>query len=66
MVRIIPNAPFIPFKKDCGGLSTKLMIWLLCNYAVICGTSLYEANYPRALYWFAAFLITSSVVWMGK
>lgn len=46
-------------------MSTKLMIWLLCNYTVICGASILERNYPRALYWFAAFLITSSVLLMG-
>ena len=46
-------------------MSERLMIWLLCNYSVICVFALYEGNYPRALYWFAAFLITSSVLWMG-
>lgn len=47
-------------------MSTKLMIWLMCNYVVIGGISLFEGNYPRALYWASAFLITTSVLWMGK
>jgi hypothetical protein len=47
-------------------MSTKLMVWLLCNYAVICGFSLYEKNWPRAGYWLGAFIITGSVIWMTK
>ncbi len=41
-----------------------LMLGLLGIYAVICCTFLYEGNWPKAMYWFGALTITSSVVWM--
>lgn len=42
--------------------STNLMVWLLCNYAVICIVSVWEKNWVRATYWLGAFLITGSVL----
>ena len=41
-----------------------LMVFLLCIYALTCMAFLWEGNYPKALYWAAAFLITTSVLWM--
>lgn len=46
--------------------STFLMRGLLVCYLIICGTCLFERNFPKALYWFAAALITSSVLWGMK
>jgi len=43
--------------------STVLMQGLLVVYAVIMAASLYEGNYPRALYWLSAFGITTAVLW---
>jgi len=41
-----------------------LMIGLVCAYAVVCATFLYEGNFPKALYWLGALIITASVLWM--
>ncbi len=46
--------------------STFLMQCLLVAYVVIMITCLFEKNWPRALYWFAAATITISVLWGFK
>jgi len=43
--------------------STWIIVVLLVFYAVLSGVSLWERNYPRALYFFAAILIQLAVVW---
>lgn len=45
--------------------STLLMTLLLVVYVVIAGVSLFEGNYPRAVYWVSAASLTASVLWMG-
>jgi len=45
-------------------MSTLLMKFLLAVYFVIFLASLFEKNFPRALYWLSAFGITVSVMWM--
>jgi len=45
-------------------MGDSLMIFLLCFYAVIALAFAWEGNYPKALYWVGAFIITSSVLWM--
>lgn len=47
-------------------MSTLLMKCLLVVYFIIFIASLVEKNYPRALYWFSAGLITSSIMWGMK
>lgn len=46
--------------------STILMKCLVVAYFVIMATCLFEKNWPRALYWFAAMTITISVLWGMK
>jgi len=47
-------------------MSTVLMKCLIGAYITIMITCLIEKNYPRALYWFSAGLITTSVLWGMK
>ena len=47
-------------------MSTILMKCLIRAYITIMITCLVEKNYPRALYWFSAGLITTSVLWGMK
>jgi hypothetical protein len=54
------------YKEREGMNSTFLMRTLLVVYFVIFFLALGERNYPRALYWFAAGLITLSVLWGMK
>lgn len=44
--------------------SGMMMKGLLVFYAVIAAVCLYERNYPKALYWFSAGMITASVLLM--
>ena len=44
--------------------STRLMLWLILNYAVIAAASAHERNWARVLYFVAAILITLAVMWM--
>lgn len=37
--------------------------FLMCMYVLNTLNWLIERNYPQALYWFAAFLITLAVTW---
>lgn len=46
--------------------STMLMKSLVVVYIVITIACLVEKNYPKTLYWFAACLITISVLWGMK
>lgn len=46
--------------------STILMRGLLVAYLVIMTTCLFEKNWPRALYWLSAAMITTSVLWGMK
>lgn len=43
--------------------STAIMKCLLVVYFVICVACLFEKNWPKALYWFSAAMITTSVLW---
>lgn len=43
-----------------------LMLFLICVYAVTAATFAWEGNYPKAMYWVGAFIITASVLWMGE
>lgn len=55
--------------RDKGGVgmnSTILMKCLVVAYTVITITCLCERNYPKALYWFSACMITVSVLWGMK
>ena len=47
-------------------VSVIMMKCLVLVYIIICGTCLLEHNWPKALYWFAAGLITTSVLWGMK
>lgn len=44
--------------------SSMMMKGLLVFYVLIAGVSLYERNYPKALYWISAGMITTSVLLM--
>ena len=44
-------------------VSTKMMLVLIAQYAVICVLALCEGNHPRAMYFFSAGLISVSVLW---
>jgi hypothetical protein len=46
-----------------GMLSDKIMFGFLVAYFILAVICLFERNYPRALYWTAAGLITVSVLW---
>jgi len=46
-------------------ISTRLMLWLILNYAAIVVAACLERQWPRALYFFAATLITLAVLWMS-
>lgn len=46
--------------------SSLLMLGLIAEYVVIAMVAAYEQNWPRVLYWVAAGLITSSVLWGMK
>jgi len=41
-----------------------LMFVLVGFYTLTCLVFLTEGNYPKALYWFSAGMITVSVLWM--
>lgn len=41
-----------------------LSYFLLCIYFVTSLVFFSEGNYPKALYWFGALIITSAVLWM--
>jgi len=43
---------------------TNLMFVLMGFYTLICAVFLVEGNYPKALYWFSACMITVSVLLM--
>lgn len=43
--------------------SAIMMKGLLVTYFIISVMCVVEKNYPKALYWFAAGLITFSVIW---
>lgn len=45
-------------------MSTTMMTVLIGVYAVIAVASAFELNWPRALYWCGAIIITWSVLWM--
>lgn len=46
-------------------ISTHLMLGLIAAYAVISLASLLERNWPRALYFVGAIVISVAVLWMG-
>ncbi len=46
--------------------STGMMQCLVVAYTAICLTCLWERNYPKALYWASACMITVSVLWGMK
>lgn len=46
--------------------STLLMKLLFVAYIIIMCVSLVERNYPRALYWFGAAVLTVAVLWGTK
>ncbi len=46
--------------------STGMMQFLVVAYTAICLTCLWERNYPKALYWASACMITVSVLWGMK
>ena len=43
-----------------------LMKGLLVFYIFVCAVCICEKNYPRALYWFSAGLLTFSILWGMK
>ena len=43
--------------------STRMMVFLICCYALTAGLSGYEGNWPRVLYWISAAGITVAVLW---
>lgn len=45
-------------------ISSLLMAALIGVYLVIAVVAATEANWPRALYWVAAAVLTGSVLWM--
>ena len=45
-------------------LSGGLMLGLIVFYLVVVVVSAWEGNWPRALYWTGASLITTAVLWM--
>jgi len=45
-------------------LGRSLMLFLIVFYAIVAGVFLFEGNYPKALYWVGACIITSSVLMM--
>jgi len=47
-------------------ISDKVMVGFLIAYFLLSIVCLFEKNYPRALYWVSAGLITSSVLWGMK
>jgi len=47
-------------------LTSKTLMMIMTVFStMIFGCSMYEKNYPQALYWFAGALITLSVLWMN-
>lgn len=42
--------------------STLIMKGFLVQYLICAGVCVYEKNFPRALYWFAAALLTISIL----
>ena len=46
-------------------ISTGMMIALAIIYAAIVLAAIMERNWPRALYFVGAILITVSILWMG-
>jgi hypothetical protein len=46
-------------------MSTTLIKLLLVAYVIIMGFSLYEGNYPRALYWLGASILQVSILLMS-
>ena len=44
-------------------MSRGMMISLIGVYVLICIVALFEKNYPRALYFFSAGLISVAVLW---
>ena len=47
-------------------MSDTMMKGLLVIYFLISAVCIYERNYPRALYWTSAGMITLSVLWGMK
>ena len=43
--------------------SSRLMIFLCIQYAIIIAFALRERNYPRAMYWLCAIGINLAVLW---
>ncbi len=46
--------------------STRLMLWLIANYAVITVASIVERRYARALYYVGAIVISFALLWMTE
>lgn len=46
--------------------STLLMKILFVSYILIMFVAFHERNYPRALYWFGASVLTVAVLWGTK
>lgn len=46
--------------------STWIMKAFLVQYVICAAVCLFERNYPRALYWGAAALLTVSILWGMK
>lgn len=44
-------------------ISTIMMRILIIEYVIIGGVCLFERDYPKALYWWSAGLISFSVLW---
>ena len=47
-------------------MSVIMMRSLIVVYSIICLTCIVEKNYPKALYWASACMITVSVLWGMK
>lgn len=47
-------------------ISSTLMYILIGFYIIVAFVSATESNWPRALYWLAASLITTSILWGTK
>ena len=41
-----------------------MMLFLVVFYGITACVFLWEGNYPKALYWVGALIITSAVLWM--
>lgn len=46
--------------------STVIMYSFLLQYIICAGVCVFEKNYPRAMYWASAGLLTISVLWGMK